>query len=174
MGKRFGGQAPTSTRSSTSSVAFDEIGEGSSLLATERHASMTTTERNVATSTEEEAGVITRNTLLSDAANLSKIGAILMWFSFTVAKQEVKDGPTKNREIRMIQKNLDNVPLRTLVVFSQGALNFRTLDVLIHLMNGKYGKAVKRLFQRRRSQDRRSSSRRSSRRLSKRLSRKTS
>jgi hypothetical protein len=73
-----------------------------------------------------------------------------MFFSYVVAKQEVKEGPTKKRELRMIRANLENVPLRSLVVFSQGALTFRTLDVLIHGMNGEYKRGLKRLFRRRR------------------------
>ena len=154
--KRFGGQAPTSSRSA--SVATDAFGEGSSFLATERHGSMASV-RDGTTSTEE-AGAITRNTLLANAADVSKIGGALMYISWIVAKQEVKEGPTKNRELRMIRANLENIPLRSLVVFSQGTLTFRALDVLIHLMNGKYGKALKRLFRRRRSQNKRRSGRR--------------
>merc|ERR1711907_472312 len=93
---------------------------------------------------------ITRNTLIVDAARASRIARVIMFFSYIVAKQEVKEGPTKKRELRMIRANLENVPLRSLVVFSQGHLTFRALDVLIHLMNGRYKKALKRLFTRKR------------------------
>lgn len=89
---------------------------------------------------------ITRNTLVVDAARLSRIASVIMFVSWMVAKQEVKEGPSKKRELRMIRANLENVPLRSLVVFSQGALTFKTLDVLIHLMNGEYKKALGRVF----------------------------
>jgi beta-glucosidase len=92
---------------------------------------------------------ITRNTLMVDAAKNSRIAAVLMFVSWMVAKQEVKEGLTKKRELRMIRANLENVPLRSLVVFSQGNLTFKTMDVLIHLMNGEYRKALGRLFRRR-------------------------
>ena len=99
---------------------------------------------------ENERDTITRNTLMVNAAEKSRIAAILMFVSWIAAKQEVKEGPTKKRELRMIRANLENVPLRSLVVFSQGHLTFRVLDVLIHLMNGRYKKALKRLFTRKR------------------------
>ena len=83
-----------------------------------------------------------------DATETSRLAAMLMFFSWIVAKKDVKDGPTKKRELRMIRANLENIPLRSLVVFSQGTLTFRKLDVMIHLMNGQYGKAVTRLLRR--------------------------
>jgi len=142
--KRFEGQIPP-TASSTRSASLTTDGSEvvSSSLAIDSHASQLPSE-----SPAGEEGIITRNTLIVDAARASRIGSILMFFSWMVAKQEVKEGPSKNRELRMIRANLENVPLRTLVVFSQGAMTFRTLDVLIHFMNGKPGKAMKRLFRR--------------------------
>ena len=91
---------------------------------------------------------ITRNTLMVDAAEKSRIAATLMFVSWMVAKREVKKGPTMKRELRMIRANIENIPLRSLVVFSQGNLTFRTMDVLIHLMNGEFRKAFRRLFRR--------------------------
>jgi beta-glucosidase len=99
---------------------------------------------------KEKATAITRNTLIVDAAKASRIASILMFFSRIAAEQEVREGPSKKRELRMIRANLENIPLRSLVVFSQGVLTFRTLDVLIHLMNGEYRKALWRLFRRKR------------------------
>merc|ERR1711966_241255 len=92
--------------------------------------------------------IVTRNTLLIDAANASMVANALFMITWMVAKREVKPGPTMKRELRCIRENLCNIPLRSLVVFSKGNMNFRSLDVLIHLMNGKYRKALKRLFQR--------------------------
>jgi len=89
---------------------------------------------------------ITRNTLMVDAASLSWIAKALMQISWIVAKREVKRGPTMKRELRMIRANIENVPLRALVVFSQGFLTFRTLDVMIHLMNGEFCRALRKIF----------------------------
>jgi beta-glucosidase len=142
--KRFEGQiSPTAGSIRSASLTTDGSEGASSSLAIDPRASLLPSERHVG-----EEGIITRNTLLVDAAGASRIGSILMFFSWMVAKQEVKEGPTKNRELRMIRANLENVPLRSLVVFSQGTMTFRTLDVLIHFMNGKPGKALKRLFRR--------------------------
>ena len=99
---------------------------------------------------KEKATTITRNTLMVDATRASRIASILMFFSRIAAEQEVKEGPSKKRELRMIRANLDNIPLRSLVVFSQGFLTFRTIDSLIHFMNGEYRKALGRLFRRKR------------------------
>jgi hypothetical protein len=40
------------------------------------------------------------------------------------------------------------MPLRNLVTMSGGALSWRTLDVLIDALNGRYGSALRRLLSR--------------------------
>jgi len=106
-------------------------------------------ERSNTTNNNKKAkATITRNTLLIDAANVSMVANLLFMVTWMVAKREVKPGPTMKRELRCIHENLCNIPLRSLVVFSKGSMNFKTLDVMIHLMNGNYRKALKRLFQR--------------------------
>lgn len=82
--------------------------------------------------------VFSRNTLLDDAANSSWIAAIIMFVTLKVAATEVKNGPTKRRELRMIRANVENLPLRGLVIFSQGNMSFKLLDFLILIMNGHW------------------------------------
>lgn len=138
--KRFGNATPGSSCSSNNDdIDCKPPGNISSSPAKKR---------DVVT-THSSSVNITRNTLIIDAAKVSKLASILMFISYMVAKQEVKDGPSKTRELRMIRANIENVPLRSLVVFSQGRLTFKTLDVLIHVMNGEYRKAIGRLFRRR-------------------------
>jgi len=89
---------------------------------------------------------ITRNTLVVDAARDSFLASILFCVSWLVAKQEVRPGPTKKRELRMIRANIENIPLRSLVVFSQGILTFRMLDAMITVMNLKLKQKTKDFF----------------------------
>ena len=95
---------------------------------------------------QQPENIITRNTLLLDAAKSSWIASILLFFSLKVATQEVKEGPTKKRELRMIHANVENVPLRGLVIFSQGRFSFKLLDFLILNMNGKYWTALRYIY----------------------------
>eukprot|EP00536_Pseudo-nitzschia_multiseries_P015334 jgi/Psemu1/69449/estExt_Genemark1.C_8610004 len=85
---------------------------------------------------------ICRNTLLSDAASVSWIAYTLQLISLTVASTKVKKGPTKKRECRMIRANVENLPLRGLVIFSKGHFSFRQLDFLILVMNGFWAAAL--------------------------------
>jgi len=133
--KRFGGNA---AQSNCNSLTYQPPGDFESSRSTIRPQKE-----------ETDSKKITRNTLMVDAAKSSRIAAMLMFVSWMVAKQEVKEGPTKKRELRMIRANIENIPLRSLVVFSQGNLTFKTMDVLIHLMNGEYRRALGRLFRRR-------------------------
>ncbi len=138
--KRFGNTTSSEVNSnSKNTLTYQPPGDVSNSL--KKNKDVLTTHSSTAT--------ITRNTLIVDAAKISRLGSVLMFVSYMVAKQEVKEGPTKTRELRMIRANLENVPLRSLVVFSQGNLTFKTLDVLIHVMNGEYRKALRRLFRRR-------------------------
>jgi len=132
--KRFGQTSTSTTRSTVSGESSDISNNDNS---NDNHALALVT------------SAITRNTLIADAAKVSRIAGFLMFVSWMAAKQEVKEGPTKKRELRMIRGNLENIPLRSLVVFSQGNLTFKMLDVLIHLMNGEYRKALWRIFGRR-------------------------
>jgi len=130
---------PTSTRTASESLAIGDEREKEEASAAGGGGGVETT----------KTVVITRNTLIVDAARLSRIGNLLLWAGYAIARREVKEGPARERELRMIRANLENTPLRSLAAFSQGALSFRILDVLIHLMNGEIGRAVTRLLSRR-------------------------
>mmetsp|Transcript_34965 Transcript_34965/g.84615 ORF Transcript_34965/g.84615 Transcript_34965/m.84615 type:complete len:1056 (-) Transcript_34965:187-3354(-) len=93
-----------------------------------------------------------RNTLLKEAAKMSLLGWFLFQFTYNMAISEVKRGPRRKREVRMIRANVENLPLRVLVLFAKGTLSFRLLDFLILLMNGCYLAAFRSVFRRRRRQ----------------------
>jgi hypothetical protein len=88
---------------------------------------------------------IHRNTLLKEAASFSIIAKALMKLTIRVASREVEDGPTRKRELKMIYANVQNLPLRNLVLFSQGRISFQLLDSLILLMNGMYSQGFRAL-----------------------------
>ena len=90
--------------------------------------------------------IVSRNTLLADAATVSWIATILMHISSTIGASEVKEGPTKKRELRYVRTNVENLPLRGLVIFSKGNLSFKLLDFLILIMNGHYWEAARIFF----------------------------
>jgi beta-glucosidase len=92
--------------------------------------------------------IVHRNTLLKEASNVSWLGWVLFQFTYVMAISEVRRGPRRKREIRMIRANVENLPLRVLVLFAKGALTFRILDSLILLMNGFYLAALRSLFKR--------------------------
>ena len=91
-----------------------------------------------------------RNTLLKEAAKMSLLGWFLFQFTYNMAISEVKRGPRRKREVRMIRANVENLPLRVLVLFAKGTLSFKLLDFLILLMNGWYLAAFRSIFRRRR------------------------
>ena len=83
--------------------------------------------------------VIHRNTLMKEAEKLSLLARLLHRVTIKAACSEIKsDSPTYRREVRMIQANVDNLPLRGLVLFSKGMFSFECLDALVSLMNGSY------------------------------------
>ena len=90
------------------------------------------------------------DTFPSDAASVSWIGSLLFYISYKIAQKEVPSAAKKDsggssskrkRELRLIRSNLENVPLRGLVLFSQGNFTFQWLDVIILFMNGYYWNA---------------------------------
>ena len=87
-----------------------------------------------------------RNSLLKEAALCSRIGKVFYWTVFRIACLEIKRGsPSERRETRMIQANVENLPLRSVALFSKGGLTLELLDTLIFAMNGKYLCALKSL-----------------------------
>jgi beta-glucosidase len=89
---------------------------------------------------------IHRNTLLKEAASISIIAKSLMKFTVRVASREVEDGASRKRELKMIVANVENLPLRNLVLFSQGKISFQLLDSIILLMNGLYSQGLRALL----------------------------
>lgn len=81
---------------------------------------------------------IHQNSLLKEVAKRSIIGKILLWIIFKVACKEVKAGPSKRREVRMLRENVENLPLRTFILFSKGVLSFNFLKWLIIILNGQF------------------------------------
>uniref|UniRef100_A0A6U9W8D9 beta-glucosidase n=2 Tax=Pseudo-nitzschia australis TaxID=44445 RepID=A0A6U9W8D9_9STRA len=102
---------------------------------------------------QQRKKIVSRNTLLADAATVSWIATILMQISLKIGVSEVKDGPTKKRELCLIRTNVGNVCLRTLVLFSNGNLSFKLLDFLILIMNGHYWEAASSFFPRKQNDD---------------------
>ena len=76
-----------------------------------------------------------RNSLIKDIAKRRLIGKLLLWIVYREASKEVKKGPSENRQKRLILETVENLPLRTLVLFSRGGMSFDTLDACIEFMN---------------------------------------
>jgi beta-glucosidase len=96
-----------------------------------------------------------RNSLLKEVASRRLMGKLLLSVVLSAAAKEVKKGPTRKRQKRMVRANVENLPLRTLVLFSKGVLSFELLDACIAAMNyqvfraiGGFGLAFACLFKR--------------------------
>jgi beta-glucosidase len=76
-----------------------------------------------------------RNSLLKEIASSRLIGKILLFVVSREAAKEIKRGPSRKRQMKMVRANVENLPLRVLVLFSEGSLTFRMLDTLIATMN---------------------------------------
>jgi beta-glucosidase len=98
---------------------------------------------NIQESLEQPSSVILNgNSLLKEAAERSRLGSLLHWLTYTIATREIPPGPMVEAEKYMVRANVDNLPLRALVLFSKGSLSMETMDGLIALMNGHVGMAV--------------------------------
>jgi hypothetical protein len=84
-----------------------------------------------------------RNSLLKEIAESRYLGRLLMHIVYTEASKEIKPGPTQKRQRKMVRANVENLPLRALVLFSKGGLTYEGLDTLIALMNHEYCVATK-------------------------------
>jgi len=76
-----------------------------------------------------------RNSLLKEVGQFRYIGRLFLYIVYKEASKEVKPGPSERRQKLMIRTNVENLPLRFLVLFSKGGLSFETLDTLISTMN---------------------------------------
>jgi beta-glucosidase len=90
---------------------------------------------NMLQAREAETDRFNRNSLLKDIAKSRLVGKILLNFVSKEASREIKQGPSRKREMKMVRKTVKNLPLRTLVLFSRGHFSFDTLDALIDLLN---------------------------------------
>ncbi|GKY91348.1 hypothetical protein MPSEU_000107000 [Mayamaea pseudoterrestris] len=87
-----------------------------------------------------------RNSMLKEIALVSLIGKLFVRIVFTEASREIKPGPSEQRQKKMIRANVENLPLRVLVLFSKGGLSFTLLDAIIAILNGYYCLAFVFLF----------------------------
>jgi beta-glucosidase len=77
-----------------------------------------------------------RNTLLKEISRKRLIGRILLSLVYREASRDIVEGPARNRQKKMVKANVENLPLRVLVLFSKGNFTFELLDACISLMNG--------------------------------------
>jgi hypothetical protein len=88
-----------------------------------------------------------RNSLLKEIASSRLLGKILLCVVSREAAKEIKRGPFRKRQMKMVRANVENLPLRVLVLFSEGSLTFRMLDTLIGAMNFKPLESIRGLPQ---------------------------
>ena len=96
-----------------------------------------------------------RNSLLKEIANKRIIGMLLMYIVYCAASWDIAKGPKRKRQKRMVRAAVENLPLRTIVLFSKGNMTFHVLDGLISLMNfhfidaaARFGRAFLQIFRR--------------------------
>ena len=90
----------------------------------------------------ENTDIVTRNTLLVDVARMSWIGYWISALVFRLMVWQLPDRKDENiRSVAIAMRN--NLPLRGLVLFSQGGLSFGMLDMVIAIMNGQYTHAAR-------------------------------
>mmetsp|Transcript_7285 Transcript_7285/g.7856 ORF Transcript_7285/g.7856 Transcript_7285/m.7856 type:complete len:109 (+) Transcript_7285:103-429(+) len=87
-----------------------------------------------------------RNNTLSSIVSLLIVLFSAVIVSEAFAATTTTTTTTRKRELRLIRANVENLPLRGLVLFSQGAFTFKWLDFLVCLMNGYYWKGIKSIF----------------------------
>ena len=85
-----------------------------------------------------------RNTLLKDLSKHRLFGKLLIWIVYLGASADVKPGPSQARQKRLARIAVDNLPLRTLVLFSHGGMTYELLDAILALMNYRLVDAVQK------------------------------
>jgi len=90
--------------------------------------------------------VVNRNSLLKEVSSSSTLGKFLRWVVFKGATNDLKPGPSFQRDQKLLEAAVCNLPLRTMVLFGSGMLSFELMDAMISTMNGLYGKAVAEFF----------------------------
>lgn len=71
-------------------------------------------------STDEPINSIHRNTLLKHASERSLLGRLLLATVHREASRDIAAGPHRKRQEKMVRANVENLPLRGLVLYSQG------------------------------------------------------
>jgi beta-glucosidase len=84
-----------------------------------------------------------RNSLLKEAATQSLLGKGLLLLVFKIGCREIPSGPMETAEVCLVRANVENLPLRSIILFSGGALSMEFMDTLIAIMNGKPLEAVR-------------------------------
>lgn len=84
-----------------------------------------------------------RNSLLKEVAQKTLLGKILLNVVFMAASAEIKRGPSRKRQKRMVMANVENLPLRVLVLFSKGGITFEMMDACIASMNWQVREAIR-------------------------------
>ena len=85
--------------------------------------------------------LVSRNTTLNEAAKKSYIGKVLSLFTYFATLYQLPD--RGNKKVKRVAKAMVNeMPLRGLVLFSQGNFTFRACDIFIAGMNGFYREAI--------------------------------
>lgn len=76
-----------------------------------------------------------RNTLLRDLRCRTLLGFVLYTVAYLAAAAELDPGTSRAAKRKLVRAAVDNLPLRTLVLFGEGRLSFGLLDFLIRVMN---------------------------------------
>ena len=82
------------------------------------------------------------NSLLKEVARDRWLGKILFRIVYGAAASEIQPGERAARDKRMLVATIDNLPLRSLVLFSEGRFPFLALDICISLMNYQFSTAL--------------------------------
>lgn len=84
-----------------------------------------------------------RNSLLKEIAGNRYLGQLLLHIVYAEASKEIQPGRSQKRQQKMVRQNVENLPLRTLVLFSKGGISFEGLDTLIAVLNHEFCLATK-------------------------------
>jgi beta-glucosidase len=79
-----------------------------------------------------------QSTLLKDLARRRLLGRLLLWIAYKGASADVKPGTSHDRQKRLARVAVENIPLRTLVLFSRGGMSYELLDAFLALMNRQW------------------------------------
>jgi len=84
----------------------------------------------------------TRDSTLGEIGE-TRLGALL--HRAAVRATPVDDSPDADESVaRMVERSMAELPLRALAIFSDGRISLATLDLLLDLLNGRPGSAVRR------------------------------